>query len=318
VADEGTAVAGRGSVVVTGASRGLGLATAAHLHRRGWTVVCAVRTPDVAFERLREATGATAGDPRLIAVRLDLDDPASIESAARDITGAVGAPDAVVHNAGVAGVGCVEEMPMDVGAQIFSTNYFGPVRLTRELLPGLRAAGRGRIVVVSSQGGVRGMPGISAYSAAKGALERWAEALAHEVAPFGLGVTVLVTGTFRTDILELTPRYTEPGGPYAGHHEGLDRVGKVVLRMAAPPERFGPAVARAVADRAPFVRRAVGFDARLLVLGNRLLPTSMFQRVAARALGLPRPGSLRGDPADPVLPAATSLPDGSDGEGTRG
>jgi NAD(P)-dependent dehydrogenase (short-subunit alcohol dehydrogenase family) len=95
-------VAGRGSVVVTGASRGLGLATAAHLHRRGWTVVCAVRTPDVALERLREATGATGGDPRLVAVRLDLDDPASIESAARDITVAVGAPDAVVHNAGVA------------------------------------------------------------------------------------------------------------------------------------------------------------------------------------------------------------------------
>ena len=307
-----------GSVVVTGASRGLGLATAAHLHRTGWTVVGAVRTPDAALERLRDATGAPACDPRLIAVRLDLDDPASIESAARDITAAVGAPDAVVHNAGVAGVGCVEEMPMDVGAQIFSTNYFGPVRLTRELLPGLRAAGRGRIVVVSSQGGVRGMPGISAYSAAKGALERWAEALAHEVAPFGLGVTVLVAGTFRTDILELTPRYTEPGGPYAGHHEGLDRVGNVITRVAAPPERFGPAVARALADRAPFVRRAVGFDARLLVVGNRLLPTRLFQRVAARALGLPRPGSLRGDAAVPARPAAASLPDGSDGGGTRG
>ena len=73
------------------------------------------------------------------------------------------------------------------GSRLFRTNLFGPVRLTKELLPSMRAAGRGRIVVVSSQGGIRGMPSISAYSASKGALERWAEALAEEVAPFGLG-----------------------------------------------------------------------------------------------------------------------------------
>src|SRR5262245_24304427 len=189
-----TVVAER-SAVITGASRGLGLASAAHLHRQGWRVVAAVRSPDAARERLRAATGAAADDPRLVTVRLDLDDPASITAGARAIREAVGAPDAVVHNAGVAAVGCVEEMPAAVSAQIFSTNVFGPMRLTQELLPAMRAAGRGRIVVVSSQGGVRGMPAISAYSAAKGALERWAEALSHEVAAFGIGVTVLVTGT---------------------------------------------------------------------------------------------------------------------------
>jgi NAD(P)-dependent dehydrogenase (short-subunit alcohol dehydrogenase family) len=283
-----SAVAEHRSVVVTGASRGLGLATAAHLHRRGWTVVCAVRSPDAARERLRAATGAADDDPHLVIVQLDLDDHDSIVAAARDVLDAVGPPDAVVHNAGVAGVGCVEEMPPDIGEHIFSTNVFGPMRLTRELLPALRAAGRGRIVVVSSQGGVRGMPGISAYSAAKGALERWAEALAHEVAPFGLGVTVLVTGTFRTDILELTPRYTVPDGPYAGHHAALDRLGGVVTRIAARPERFAPAVERAVTDRAPFTRRAVGLDAHLILVGSRLLPARLFHRVAARALGLPR------------------------------
>ena len=128
----------------------------------------------------------------------------SIAAAAREVLDTVGAPDGVVHNAGVAGVGCVEEMPAAVFQQIFSTNFFGPVLLTKELLPSMRAAGRGRIVVVSSEGGMRGMPGISAYSAAKGALERWAESLSQEISPFGLGVTVLVAGTFKTDILELT------------------------------------------------------------------------------------------------------------------
>jgi NAD(P)-dependent dehydrogenase (short-subunit alcohol dehydrogenase family) len=285
------------SVVITGASRGLGLASAAHLHRQGWTVVCAVRSPDAALERLRAATGGGDGDPRLVAVRIDLDDPASIVLAARAIGEAVGAPDALVHNAGVAAVGCVEEMPASVLAQIFSTNFFGPVRLTQELLPGMRAAGRGRIVVVSSEGGARGMPTISAYSAAKGALERWAEALSPEVAPFGIGVTVLVAGSFKTDILELTQTYADPDGPYAAHHAGLDRIERWVRRAARPPERFAPALARAVEDRAPFARRAVGPDAHLMLLGSRLLPARMFQRVAGLVMGLPKPGALRGDPA---------------------
>jgi NAD(P)-dependent dehydrogenase (short-subunit alcohol dehydrogenase family) len=289
-------VAERRSVVITGASRGLGLASAAHLHRRGWTVVAAVRAPEAARERLRAATGAAADDPRLVVVRLDLDDPASIVAAAVAIGDAVGAPDAVVHNAGVAGVGCVEEMPASVWAQIFSTNVFGPVRLTRELLPSLRAAGRGRIVVVSSEGGVRGMPAISAYSAAKGALERWAEALSHEVAPFGIGVTILVAGTFRTDILELTQTYADPDGPYAAHHAALERTGRWVLRSARPPARFAPGLARALDERAPFARHAVGLDARLMLAGSRLLPARLFQRVAAGAMRLPRPGALRRDP----------------------
>jgi NAD(P)-dependent dehydrogenase (short-subunit alcohol dehydrogenase family) len=160
----------------------------------------------------------------------------------------------------------------------------------------MRAAGRGRIVVVSSQGGVRGMPAISAYSAAKGALERWAEALSHEVAPFGIGVTVLVAGLFRTDILELTQTHADPDGPYAAHHAGLNRTGRWIVRAARRPERFGPALARALQDRAPFARHSVGLDARLVLLGNRFLPARFFQRAVGLAIGLPQPGTLRADP----------------------
>jgi NAD(P)-dependent dehydrogenase (short-subunit alcohol dehydrogenase family) len=282
------------SVVITGASRGLGLASAAHLYRRGWHIVAAMRSPDAGLARLRAATGADVDDGRLTAVALDLEDPTSIVGAAKGIVEAVGAPSAVVHNAGLAAFGCVEEMPSAAIEQIFCTNVLGPIRLTAELLPFMRLAGKGRIVVVSSQGGLRGMPGISAYSASKGALERWAEALGAEVAPFGLGVTVLIAGTFRTDMLELTKSYADPDGPYATEYAALDRTGGRVVRFANPPERFAAGLARALDDDGPFTRRAIGTDARLMLTATRLLPGRVFQAMARAVMGLPRTGSLRG------------------------
>jgi NAD(P)-dependent dehydrogenase (short-subunit alcohol dehydrogenase family) len=277
------------TVVVTGASRGLGLATAAHLHRAGWTVVAAVRSPDEALERLRTLTGAPQQDDRLLAVRLDLDDPTSIDAAAATIVETVGAPAGIVHNAGIAAVGTLEELSMETWEQVFSTNFFGAVRLTKALLPAMRTAGRGRIVMVSSMGATRGMPGIGAYSAAKGALERWAESLAYEVAPFGLGVTVLVAGSFKTDILELTPTFADRDGPYAPLHDGLETSGRRFLRFAGRPEHFAPAVERALGEHRPFTRHGVGIDARLVLVGTRLLPSALLQRITTRAIGIPRP-----------------------------
>jgi NAD(P)-dependent dehydrogenase (short-subunit alcohol dehydrogenase family) len=289
-------VADTRNVVVTGASRGLGLATAAHLHRAGWTVIAAVRSPDDALERLRGMTKTASDDPRLLAVRLDLEDAASIEGAARTILDTVGAPDGLVHNAGIAGVGALEEFPMRTWEQMLSTNFMGPVRLTKALLPAMRAAGRGRIVMVSSMGAVRGMPGIGAYSASKAALERWGESLAFEVAPFGLGVTVLVAGSYRTDILELTHTWADREGPYAPLHHGLETRGRGFMRFARRPDQFAPAVEHALGEQRPFTRHGVGFDARLLLVGSRVMPAGLLQRAVTRAIGLPRPNTLRNDP----------------------
>lgn len=278
------------SVVVTGASRGLGLATAAHLYRTGWTVVAAMRSPDTAMESLRRAAGASTDDPRLIPIRLDVEDAESVTAAAKEILATIGAPDGVVHNAGITAVGTIEEMPLDAWEQIVSTNFLGPVRLTAALLPSMREAGRGRIVMVSSESAILGMPGVGAYGASKSALERWAETLSQEIAPFGLGVTVLVTGTFKTDILEQTHNYGDRfgNGPYAPLHEALETRGRAFTRIAANPRRFAPAVTRALDDSGAFRRRAVGPDAKLLVLGRRVLPVRVLQRVIALALGLPR------------------------------
>lgn len=285
---------GTRSVVITGASRGLGLASAAHLYERGWRVVGAMRSPEAGLERLRATTGASADDPRLLGVRLDLGDPTSIAAAAKEIEQAIGAPDALVHNAGIAAAGCVEDVAIGVWERLFATNLFGPVALTQALLPSMRAAGRGRIVVVSSQGGIRGIPGISAYSASKGALERWAESLAGEIAPFGLGVTTLVSGTFKTDILtDRSADHRDHDGPYAPHYAGIDRTGDFVVNLAGRPERFVRALARALDERAPFARHGVGADAKMMLVMNRLLPVRLLHQVIRLVMRLPRRGALR-------------------------
>ncbi|HYQ34631.1 MAG TPA: SDR family NAD(P)-dependent oxidoreductase, partial [Mycobacterium sp.] len=192
------------TVVITGASRGLGFASTVRLYRDGWRVVAAMRTPEKGMALLREAItseGAAPDDDRLIGVQLDLLDPASIAAAAKAIEEAVGAPYALVHNAGIYGAGMVEEIDTSLWQKMFATSVLGPVALTQALLPSMRAAGEGRIVLVSSAAGVRGQPATAPYSAAKGALERWGEAMACEIAPFGLGVTVLVAGTYDTEII---------------------------------------------------------------------------------------------------------------------
>lgn len=283
------------SVVITGASRGLGLASAVHLYRAGWQVVAAMRSPDTGMARLREATGAAEDDPRLIGVPLDLDDAASVTAAAALIEAAVGAPYAVVNNAGISAAGMVEETPMELWEKMFSTHVLGPVLLTKTLLPSMRAAGRGRIVLISSQGGVRGMPSIAAYSAAKGALERWGESMAGEVAPFGIGVTILVTGTYDTDIITDagTTDCRDFDGPYARHHATIDRRGRLAMKLARPPEIFATGLAGALADTAAFVRRPIGPDARMLLMANRILPSAGVHHMARLAMGLPRLGAMR-------------------------
>ena len=284
------------SVVITGASRGLGFATATRLYREGWRVVAAMRTPEQGMALLRDATGATADDDRLIGVQLDLLDHASVTAAAKAIGEAVGAPFAVVHNAGISAAGMVEETDMALWQRLFATSVLGPVALTQALLPSMRAAGQGRIVLVSSAAGVRGQPATAPYSAAKGALERWGESMAVEIAPFGLGVTVLVAGTYDTEIItdEGTTDDRDFGGPYARLHNTMNSRGRFAMRMARPPEKFTDGVVKALADTGPFRRRGVGPDASMLLAFSRILPAAGMHHLSRVVLGIPKQGSMRG------------------------
>ncbi|BCO45541.1 SDR family oxidoreductase [Mycobacterium intracellulare] len=287
------------TVVITGASRGLGFASAVRLYREGWRVVAAMRTPDRGMPLLRRAIqdrGLSPDDERLIGVQLDLTDTASIAAAAKAIEEAVGAPYALVHNAGISAAGMVEETDMALWQRMFATSVLGPVALTQALLPSMRAAGAGRIVLVSSAAGVRGQPATAPYSAAKGALERWGESMACEIAPFGLGVTVVVAGTYDTEIITDAGTTDDRNfeGPYARLHNTMNSRGRFAMKMARPPERFTDGLLRALEDRAPFRRRGIGPDASILLAANRILPASGMHHMSRTVLGIPRQGSMRG------------------------
>ncbi len=284
------------SVVITGAARGLGLASAVRLYREGWQVVAAMRTPDRGMPLLREATGASEDDDRLIGVQLDLMDAASISAAAKAIEERVGAPYALVHNAGISAAGMVEEADIDLWQRMFATHVMGPVALTKALLPSMRAAGQGRIVLVCSTAGVRGQPGTAPYSASKGAMERWGESLAAEIAPFGLGVTILITGTYDTDIITDagTTDDRDFDGPYARLHQTMNSRGRFAIKFARSPERFTDGLVKALADRAAFRRHGVGPDASMMLASNRLLPPSGMHHMSRLVLGIPRQGAMRG------------------------
>jgi NAD(P)-dependent dehydrogenase (short-subunit alcohol dehydrogenase family) len=284
------------TVVITGASRGVGFASTVRLYRDGWRVVAAMRTPDRGMALLREATGAAHDDERLIGVQLDLTDAASISAAAKAIEEAVGAPYALVHNAGISAAGMVEETDMELWQKMFATHVLGPVALTKALLPAMRAAGEGRIVLIASAAGVRGQPGTAPYSAAKGALERWGESMAGEIAPFGLGVTILVTGTYDTEIITDAGTTDDRNfdGPYARLHNTMNTRGRFAIRFARPPGRFPDGLVKALGDRGPFRRRGVGPDAAMILAANRILPSSGMHHVSRIVLGIPRQGSMRG------------------------
>ena len=113
---------------------GSGFASTVRLYREGWRVVAAMRTPDRGMPLLREATGATEDDDRLIGVQLDLMDSASISAAAKTIEEAIGAPYALVNNAGISAAGMVEEADMELWQNMLATHVLGPVALTKALL----------------------------------------------------------------------------------------------------------------------------------------------------------------------------------------
>jgi NAD(P)-dependent dehydrogenase (short-subunit alcohol dehydrogenase family) len=227
---------------------------------------------------------------------------------------------ALVNNAGIAMGGAFEEQgEASIRAQ-FETNVFGVMAVTRAVLPSMRAAGRGRIINVSSLSGRVAFPLLSIYAATKHALEGFSEALRWELEGFGIDVCVVEPGSFKTPVLfhgggppqgPPSGRASDPGdgggppvtaggtptsrpsrpplaGPYAPLNETMERLAADEAEKGPTPEVVGLAIARLVGDPSPRFRSLIGIDARTLVTLRRMVPDRLFASGIRRLMHLPR------------------------------
>lgn len=247
------------TVLVTGAGRGVGLATVRRFLDDGWRVVAGVR--DVAAAR--EALGAREG---LLVTRLDVTDPDDIAAGVEAAHAHAGGPlDCVVNNAGYAVMGAAEDVDLDAARRMFETNLFGAVAVTQGVLPGMRERGSGTVVCVSSIGARLSNPLLGMYHASKYGMSAWAEAMRVELLPFGVRVHVVEPGMVDTDF----PRATVPTGSVSrGEGPYTPLLGELRTGFRAWRERHptggdavADAIARAVADPGAPFRIPVGADA---------------------------------------------------------
>src|SRR5215470_2484583 len=277
-----------GSVLITGCSSGIGQAAALALHEAGRTVVATARNPDT-------LSGLAARGLRTLA--LDVTDEASMQAA----VDAAGPIDVLVNNAGYGLYGTVEQLPMAEIRRQFETNFFGLVRLTQLVLPGMRAAGGGRILNVSSMGGRATLPGGAFYHASKYAVEALSDALRMEVAPFGIDVVLIEPGPVRTpwnDVAAGSVAASAAGSngngadPYAGFKDAVTAAFSTatdgpLARFSSSADDIAKVITRAVTARRPRTRYLINPVARTTVTLRRWLPDRAYDAVLRRQYHLP-------------------------------
>jgi len=261
-------------VLVTGASAGIGRACADRLHARGWTVVGASRR------------GTSSGGWEGLVMDVDADE--SVRAGVAGVLARHGRIDAVVASAGWGVAGAVEHTAVDEAKAQLETNFWGVTRVVQAVLPAMRAQGGGRLVLISSIGGIVAIPFQAFYSASKFALEGMAEALAYEVAPFKVAVTLVEPGNVRTDFTANRRMAAASGDDAYG--EALARAVGVMERDEAngvAPEVVARAVGAVLAARNPPRRVSVGrAGERVGILAKRLLPFRLFESAAKGSLGI--------------------------------
>ncbi len=261
-------------VLVTGASAGIGRATADLLAERRWVV----------YGASRRGTGPDAWTP----LAMDVDRDEDVATGVRRVVEAEGRLDAVVAGAGWGLAGPVEATPLAEARAQLETNLWGAVRVVQAALPHLRAAGGGRVVLVSSIGGVIALPFQAFYSASKFAMEGFGEALAYEVAPMGVQVVLVEPGNVRTDFTaNRRDVVLAEDDPYAT--AARKAVGKMSADEAAgvDPGAVARTVVRALESRRPPRRLSVGHpNERVGLLAKRLLPYRLFEIGAKGSLGV--------------------------------
>jgi NAD(P)-dependent dehydrogenase (short-subunit alcohol dehydrogenase family) len=253
--------------LVTGTSSGIGFATALHLAKHGHTVVATMR--NLAKAGPLEAAAREQG-VRLAVRELDVTDQASIDRAMAETRAREGAVDVLVNNAGIGGATPLELTPEDEHRAMFEANYWGPIRMIQAVLPSMRERRSGCIVNVTSIAGRIATPNQIPYSASKHALAAASEALAHEVAAFGVRVAIIEPGVIQTAIFENSAGATryDKNSPY---RQIMRRNGKrfaAGFRNPGQPETVAAAILEAITTDRPRLRYPVGGDAEGIAAGR--------------------------------------------------
>lgn len=272
------------AVLVTGASRGLGLEIALRIAEAGFTVWAGIRDPRQA-ETLREA-GRQRG-VGLQTVPLDVTDNSSIDHAIRTVAAKAGLF-GLVNNAGITGRAYFEDFAEDKLREIFDVNVFGTMNVTRRALPLMREAGAGRIVILSSVGGRIGAMSAAPYIASKFALEGFGESLALEMRPFGIQLSLVEPGIVRTqfwDQSSILPAAQKEGSPYYELFWRTEKLATDALQSASVrPADVAETVLKAITANHPRLRYVVGRRASCLLSLRRHLPGELFDRIYFRFL----------------------------------
>ena len=275
-------------VLITGCSTGIGRSTAEQLARKGWNVYATARKLD-AIEDLKAAGCKT--------LAIDVTDETSMASAVAEIEEADGPVGSLVNNAGYSQSGAVETIPMDSLRRQFETNVFGLVRMCQLVLPGMREAGEGRIVNISSMGGKLVFPGGGAYHATKFSVEALSDALRWEVQDFGVGVVIIEPGLITTefgDTAHASIDANEEAGPYSKFNRMVGKVTAEVYegpmsRFGGGPEKVADKIEKAISSSRPRTRYKVTISAGATMGMRKAMTDRMWDR--AMAAQYTRPGS---------------------------
>jgi NAD(P)-dependent dehydrogenase (short-subunit alcohol dehydrogenase family) len=282
------------SVLITGATDGLGKAAALLLAEHGYRVFAAGRSPK---KRAQLAAAALERKLPLESIELDVCEDLSVQQAVHHIIATAGAIDVLINNAGVAYMGTVEDLRLDDWQRQFDTNLFGVVRVTQTVLPHMRERRRGRILMMSSVAGLLSAPIQGAYSSSKHALEGLSNALRYETYPFGIDVVLIEPGYIVTGIqqaaLELTKSYTDKfkSSAYASLYAQFFAAAKKSRdKSKTTPEDCAWVILEAIEVPIPKARYGVTPLATAIKWGKRLLSDATIDHVLRRRFGITREG----------------------------
>jgi len=281
------------TILITGATAGIGRHAALELVRRGHHVVAAGRR-EPALAALREEARAIGGSGKLDVLRLDVTDEVAVRAAAEEVLARTGGRgvDVLVNNAGYGQMGPLEEVSDVELRRQYDTNVFGLMNVTRAVIPQMRGRGEGRIVNVSSVGGRATFPLMGAYNSTKYAVESLSDALRRELQPFGIAVSIVEPGPIRTDFNETAMATIDMdrlgGSPYASVVAEADRFRARFEEQQAGPEVTTRAIVHAATASCPRVRYVVPFSSALLLTIVALLPTRVVDALMRAFTGFTR------------------------------